>query len=49
MKQFVSNEEGQGLVEYSLIILLVVLLLVGAVSLIGTNTAAFFTNFANNF
>jgi pilus assembly protein Flp/PilA len=49
MERFVSNEDGQGMVEYSLIILLVVLLLVGAVSLIGNNTAAFFTNFASNF
>ena len=49
MERFVLNEEGQGLVEYSLIILLIVLAVIGVISLMGNTVAAFFTNFSNNF
>ncbi|MBA4347357.1 MAG: Flp family type IVb pilin [Clostridiales bacterium] len=46
---FCLNEEGQGLVEYSLIILLVAFAVIGALTLLGSNVTAFFRNFANNF
>lgn len=49
MECFFVNEEGQGLVEYSLIILLVVLVVISALTLVGTNVTAFFQNFSNNF
>ena len=49
MERFVLNEKGQGLVEYSLIILLVALVVVGALTLVGTNVAAFFNGFGNQF
>ncbi len=49
MERFVLNEEGQGLVEYSLIILLVALVVIGGLTLVGTNVAAFFNDFTNNF
>ena len=43
MKRFLLNEMGQGAVEYSLIILLVAMVVIGGLTLIGTNAAAFFT------
>lgn len=49
MDRFVLNEEGQGMVEYALIILLVALVVIGGLTLIGTNVAAFFNDFSNNF
>ena len=48
MRRFICNEEGQGFVEYALIILLAVLVLITAVTMIGNNTAAFFRNFAED-
>jgi len=44
MKQLLSDEKGQGVVEYGLIIMLVALLLIGVISLIGTNVTAFFSS-----
>ena len=49
MDRFVLNEEGQGLVEYSLIILLIALVVIGGLTLVGTNVAAFFNDFTKNF
>jgi Flp pilus assembly pilin Flp len=49
MKQIITDEQGQGLVEYSLIILLVAFVVIGGLTLIGTNAAAFFTNFSKTF
>jgi len=49
MKQFLLNEFGQGAVEYSLIILLVALVVIGGITLIGTNAAAFFTKASKSF
>ena len=49
MKHFFSNELGQGVVEYSLIILLVAFVVIGGLSLIGTNATAFFTRTSENF
>lgn len=37
MKNFWKNEEGQGMVEYGLIIALVAVVVIAALTLIGTN------------
>jgi len=47
--EYVLNEEGQGLVEYGLIIMFVALVVVGALTLLGTNVTAFFNNFSNTY
>lgn len=44
---FESKEEGQGLVEYALIIFLVSIVVIGALTLIGTNITATFNAIAN--
>lgn len=49
MKQFFYCEAGQGLVEYSLIILLVALVVIGGLSLFGNNVSKFFTNAGASF
>ena len=49
MKRFVYNELGQGLVEYSLILMLVALVVIGGLTLLGGNVATFFTNASNVF
>ncbi len=49
MKQFIYCEAGQGLVEYSLIILLVALVVIGGLSVLGNNVTAFFTNASKSF
>ena len=49
MVDTVLKEEGQGLVEYALIILLVALAVFGALTLLGTNTTGFFSNFVNTY
>jgi len=49
MKQFIYCEAGQGLVEYSLIILLVALVVIGGLSLFGNNVSKFFTNASESF
>jgi pilus assembly protein Flp/PilA len=48
MEVYIRNEEGQGLVEYSLIILLVAFVVIGALTLLGNNVTGFFSNFTNN-
>lgn len=47
MKRFVTNEQGQGMVEYVLIIMLAVVILLSAVALVGNNAAAFFNTFTD--
>lgn len=42
VKQMLRNETGQGMVEYGLILTLVALVVVGIMSTMGTNLAAFF-------
>jgi len=42
MKKFFMNEEGQGMVEYGLIIALVAVVVIGAVALLGTNAKTIF-------
>ena len=39
-----QKEEGQGLVEYALIIVLVSIVVIGALSLLGTQVGAVFTS-----
>jgi pilus assembly protein Flp/PilA len=41
-----QNEEGQGLVEYALIIVLVSIVVIAALSLLGTNVSTVFSNIA---
>jgi pilus assembly protein Flp/PilA len=49
IKRFVANECGQGMVEYSLILMLVALVVIGGLTLLGGNVATFFTNASNIF
>lgn len=48
MKCFVTNEQGQGMVEYALIIMLAVVVLFSAVALMGNTADAFFKKFTND-
>ena len=41
-----TNEEGQDLAEYALLIALIALVVIGAVTLLGTNITAVFNNIA---
>ena len=41
-----QDEEGQGLVEYALIIVLVSIVVIAALSLLGTNVSTVFSNIA---
>ena len=43
-----STEDGATAVEYALMVSLIALVIIGAVSLIGTNLAAFFTDAASS-
>ena len=49
MERFVYSERGQGLVEYSLILMLVALVVIGGLTLLGGNAAAFFTKASDIF
>lgn len=49
MKQFFFNEVGQGIVEYSLIILLVAFVVIGGIAVIGNNVTSFFTRTSVHF
>jgi pilus assembly protein Flp/PilA len=49
MVGYALKEEGQGLVEYALIIMFVALIVVGAVTLLGNNTTGFFSNFTKTY
>jgi pilus assembly protein Flp/PilA len=46
-KNRIRREEGQALVEYALVLMLVALVTVGAVTLIGVNVSTAITNMAN--
>jgi pilus assembly protein Flp/PilA len=41
-----QNEEGQGLIEYALIIVLISIVCIGALMLVGTGVNSVFTNIA---
>ncbi len=41
---FFGREEGQGLVEYSLILMLIAIVVVGIVTLIGTQTSTMYSS-----
>ena len=44
MKNFWKNEEGQGMVEYGLIIALVAVVVIGAISLLGNGVSNTFNS-----
>ncbi|CAN5270325.1 hypothetical protein BH18GEM1_BH18GEM1_04730 [soil metagenome] len=46
-KAFWSDESGQDLAEYALLIALIALIVIGAVTLLGNNINTVFTNIAN--
>ncbi len=48
MKRFFKNEEGQGMVEYGLIIALVAVVVIAAISLLGNNISDLFNGVAGN-
>lgn len=48
MKKFFMNEEGQGMVEYGLIIALVAVVVIGAITLLGTGAKNVFTTATNS-
>jgi pilus assembly protein Flp/PilA len=47
LKSFWNREEGQGLVEYALILVLVSIVAIGALELIGTNVTSVLNVVAN--
>jgi len=47
VKSFVSNDEGQDLLEYALLVALIALVAIGAVGLAGGAVNTIFTNIAN--
>jgi pilus assembly protein Flp/PilA len=48
MKRFFLNEEGQGMVEYGLIIALVAVVVIAAIALLGNGVKNTFTNVTNS-
>ena len=48
MKRFFLNEEGQGMVEYGLIIALVAVVVIAAIALLGNGVKNTFTNVSNS-
>ena len=48
MKKFLMNEEGQGMVEYGLIIALVAIVIIAGITLLGGNINNLFTKVAGN-
>ena len=47
MKKLVSEEEGQGLVEYALIIALIALVVIGALQATGSSISGLFDSIKN--
>jgi len=47
LKRFFSEESGQGLVEYALIIALIAVVAVAAITILGGRIATMFQNVAN--
>lgn len=48
LMSLVRDEEGQGMVEYGLILSLIAVVVIGALTLMGGNLNNMFTNAANN-
>ncbi len=48
MMQLWKNEEGQGMVEYGLIIALVAVVVIAAISLLGNNISNLFNGLSGN-
>jgi len=48
MKKFFMNEEGQGMVEYGLIIALVAVVVIGAITALGGGIGATFNSIVGN-
>jgi pilus assembly protein Flp/PilA len=48
MMKLWKNEEGQGMVEYGLIIALVAIIVIAGISLLGKNIGALFNTVADN-
>ena len=48
MMKLWKNEEGQGMVEYGLIIALVAIIVIAGISLLGKNIGNLFNTVANN-
>ena len=48
MKKFLMNEEGQGMVEYGLIIALVAVVVIGAISLLSGGIASTYNKATDN-
>jgi pilus assembly protein Flp/PilA len=44
LRSFFAKEEGQGLVEYALILVLIAVVVIGALTLLGQNISNLFTN-----
>ncbi len=47
MKRFLMNEEGQGMVEYGLIIALVAIVVIVGLKLVGSKASTLFTGVSN--
>ncbi len=47
LRSFFAKEEGQGLVEYALILVLIAVVVIGALTLLGGNISALFEDLAN--
>jgi len=48
IEQFLGDESGATAIEYGLIAALIAVVIIGAVSAVGTNLAGTFNNIANN-
>jgi pilus assembly protein Flp/PilA len=46
LRSFFAKEEGQGLVEYALILVLIAVVVIGALTLLGQNIEALFNTLA---
>ena len=46
---FIKNEDGQGMVEYSLILVLIALVVIGALTLLGETTNELYNKATNSF
>ncbi len=46
LRSFFAKEEGQGLVEYALILVLIAVVVIGALTLLGGNISALFDSLA---